>query len=582
MGRKEIKWSLGTSNPREAARLIDFESAKADAIFDAKRREITGSGSKTKPNSPARPMRVLSDEDALSFARQWFIRLDKAETDWWERCGRKLDPDETNEALLERGYLQAALNDSPGVDPRHWDDGSSDVRAFLEESNLTLREDSPAYAQLCKLFREARMESLLRSTDRLQRQPFACYNPLFSETFGHSSVSPKPPGITIQELGEKFVEDQRKAKKAVKTLFAYGIHTRLMAEILGADTPINQVTRTDVERLCDLLETMPSNATKRYPGMSVQEAIKAASAKGDTSRLADNSRRNYFFNMFSVFQYAVETKLLEDNPFNDRLFKQRFTPTQNDGEPDDRAVPFTMTELQKLFSAPLYTGCKDDERGYVKPGPNVIRRGRFWVPLIALFHGLRLNEICQLYTEDVKYDEGELVMEVRTFLDDGPALDKALKNKASKRTVPIHPELLKMGFQEYVNGRQAEIGSHRLFPELRIAKKSGSYGDVFSKWFSRFVVHAIGQKPQATFHSFRHGWRDALREADVSEERVNKLGGWAHRGQHAKYGRAKLIQQLKGEISKVQFRGLDLSHLYTSPVHTVCTGPTRCRERFRQ
>jgi integrase len=257
----------------------------------------------------------------------------------------------------------------------------------------------------------------------------------------------------------------------------------------------------------------------------------------------------------------VKTKALAENSFDDYWLKQRFTPA-NGRENGDETVTFAPAQLKKLFSAPLYTGCEDDGDNFAKPGKRVIRRGRFWVPLIALFHGLRLNEICQLYTQDVRALEGELVLEVRPSLDGGEAHDKRLKNKASTRTVPIHPDLLKMGFAEFVEQRRQDAKSPRLFPELRSAPKSGSYGDIFSKWFTRFLVSTLGEKPRATFHSFRHGWRDALREADVSEERVNKLGGWAHHGQHAKYGRAKLIQLLKVEIGKVRFEGLDLSHLY--------------------
>jgi len=142
------------------------------------------------------------------------------------------------------------------------------------------------------------------------------------------------------------------------------------------------------------------------------------------------------------------------------------------------------------------------------------------------------------------------------------ASDKRIKKPASKRTVPVHPELFKMGFAEYLEQRRQDTNSPRLFPELRVAKKTGSYSDVYSKWFTNFLIHTLGQKPEATFHSFRHGWRSALRNAGVPEERVDMLGGWARKGQSAKYGRAKLVPMLKEEISKATYPSLELSHLY--------------------
>ena len=160
-------------------------------------------------------------------------------------------------------------------------------------------------------------------------------------------------------------------------------------------------------------------------------------------------------------------------------------------------------------------------------------------------------------------EEGELVFEVRVTLETRErAADKRIKKRASKRTVPVHPELFKMEFAEYLEQRRSDTNSPRLFPELRVAAKTGSYSDVFSKWFTNFLVHSLGIKPEATFHSLRHGWRSALRNVGVSDERAKMLGGWARQGQSSKYGHAKLVPMLKGEISKVDYPDLDLSHLY--------------------
>jgi hypothetical protein len=72
-------------------------------------------------------------------------------------------------------------------------------------------------------------------------------------------------------------------------------------------------------------------------------------------------------------------------------------------EPDQTRRKSSPCRLsQAIISAPLYTGCVDDERNFAKPGPNKPRCSRFWVPLIALFCDLRQNEICQLVVSDVR------------------------------------------------------------------------------------------------------------------------------------------------------------------------------------
>jgi integrase len=54
----------------------------------------------------------------------------------------------------------------------------------------------------------------------------------------------------------------------------------------------------------------------------------------------------------------------------------------------------------------------DDESRYARQGAAKPRRSRFWIPLIALFSGMRLNEICQMDTADVQEIEGTLCFSV--------------------------------------------------------------------------------------------------------------------------------------------------------------------------
>ena len=71
---------------------------------------------------------------------------------------------------------------------------------------------------------------------------------------------------------------------------------------------------------------------------------------------------------------------------------------------EDR-YPFSDTQLNKIFGSPLYTGCLNDDAGYAAPGPNRPKGTRFWIPLIGLFQGMRLNEICQLKRTDIERNQ---------------------------------------------------------------------------------------------------------------------------------------------------------------------------------
>lgn len=223
-------------------------------------------------------------------------------------------------------------------------------------------------------------------------------------------------------------------------------------------------------------------------------------------------------------------------------------------------IPFEGEHLKALFNTPLYRGCVDDNSHYNKAGNNHPRRHRFWVPLLGLWTGMRLNEICQLFTDDIELVEGIHVIQVRTDKDGL----KKLKTTQSKRTIPIHHALLKMGFMAYVEKMKSQ-GNTYLFPELPISAShtnSGSRSAIFSKWFNNFLVASDIKEDGLCFHSFRHGFRDACRHADMNDEIVEALGGWKNSDKVMNtYGKGHKLKKLQEEINKIEFEGLDLSHL---------------------
>lgn len=199
----------------------------------------------------------------------------------------------------------------------------------------------------------------------------------------------------------------------------------------------------------------------------------------------------------------------------------------------------------------------DDKKTIIPDGEN---RARFWVPLLGLFTGARCNELCQLLPSDIHQTEGVWVISIN---DEG---DKHVKTKAGIREIPVHPELIKMGFWDYVRQMRRE---KRLFPELK-PNARGAYSDEMSRWFGRFLetvnrtLKAKDRMGQGhVFHSFRHTFRTELRNNDASNEHVLRLGGWERGSSLADhYGTISIKVLEKTMVEKVRYDGLDLSHLY--------------------
>ena len=139
---------------------------------------------------------------------------------------------------------------------------------------------------------------------------------------------------------------------------------------------------------------------------------------------------------------------------------------------------------------------------------------------------------------------------------------KSIKTAASRRKFPIHPELVKMGFLDYIAGQMAS-GSTKVFPELP-AGKNGYRSNRFSRWFNEGFLPKVGAKTEKTkFHSFRHNFRDALRDAVAPIEIVEALGGWTGKSSSGdRYGKGFTPDHLLKYVEQIKYPDLDLSHLY--------------------
>ena len=551
-----IRKSLNTSDPREAVQRVRIESARIHDEFEKLR------GKSRTDAAPPRDLSAISDNEAYNIVFRYFTRLEKVSEDWWTNEASKLEGEELGEALDNLRTDEVVLTGGS----KHYqdEDGSFFLNSFLREQRMVCTPESPTYQKLRELFRRAELENTRRTIDRIERQTVTVHDPLFRDVFAHTQATRNggPSSVTVGDLLRRFAKAQSDAKRSAGTQMTYKIPARIVGEVLGGQTPVVEITPEDIEKLGDLLREFPKNAAQRYPGLTLRQAIAEAKKRGDVERLGPKTLANYFNNIVAIFNFAVEKQIISHNPAKGRLLRESFNQQSDSPKPQ-----FSIDELNQLFRAPLYTGCKNDEGGYAIVGANKPRRGRFWVPLLSLFHGLRLNEAAQLYAEDVKELSGIHYLAIREEREDGSKCDKRLKTKQSRREVPIHPELIRIGFLEFVAARRKDTSSPRLFPELS-AGSTGYFSNPFSKWFARFVETALGHSTNATFHSLRHQFRDATRAARLSVESVARLAGW-ERGdsnqnrQMFDYGRGvELLRMLAEDLAKVNYPGLDLSHLY--------------------
>lgn len=263
-------------------------------------------------------------------------------------------------------------------------------------------------------------------------------------------------GATLGEVYDAYMNDPTRDWSPT-TRMAYGTTRKLVMAILGEATPIRSITRAQCREMIEVLRWLPRNASKLFPNLTPVEIAERSKAEGRDDLINAANINTYVNKLGGVFNWAVKEELLDRNP---AVGLRVPDPTLR----RDKRLPFSMAQLRAIFSAPLYTGCRDDEHGYAIPGPNKPRNARFWIPLVAMFAGLRLNEACQLDVADVRWVEG-IACFVVTERSDEIANDKRLKTDSSERVVPIHSTLIDLGFMSFVERRRS-ADEIKLFAEV--------------------------------------------------------------------------------------------------------------------
>ena len=375
-------------------------------------------------------------------------------------------------------------------------------------------------------------------------------------TLNQSPANPPTSAtVTLGEAYEQYLTDPTHSWSA-RTREAFETSRRMTVAVIGADTPVMTLSRAHCRDYIEVLRSLPRNATKRFPKLSPRQASDRARETGDDEVISVANVNVYLGNLSSFLNWAVNEELLVRN-------SARGLRLHDETAKKDKRLPFSPEQLRTIFNAPLYRGCVDGERGYATPGTQRPRNARFWVPLIGLHTGMRLNEICQLDVTDVRPIDGIQCIVVSEASKVG-SIDKILKTGASQRIIPLHQNLLECGLLQYVD-EQRRAGKTKLFEEIDPGAK-GIRAVAFSKWFTQFLRACGAYRERTCYHSFRHNFRDELRAARIDHDVAMALGGWTDgaigRGNASEnYGQGPRFHALRDAVCKLTFSDSLISHL---------------------
>ena len=293
---------------------------------------------------------------------------------------------------------------------------------------------------------------------------------------------------TLTQAFKDFLASQRggwKANSGMEKSYR-DVFFPFLLSIIG-DIPTSSITKNHANLVVKILLVYPSNKNKKseYEYLQTIDFLNIDTPEED--RLKPITLKKYLTQIGTFFRWLKSsdfTAIDLDTPLKGVKVKKTRAAEQ-------KSV-FSCQDLAKIFNSNEYT------RGLHSTA------SRFWVPLIALYTGARLNEICQLSTNDVRLDEANNRW-VFDFNESDDVEFKSLKRSHHERLVPVHKKLVELGFLDYV--KLVSRNNPRIFPELIYVGDENKYGNAIQRWFNRTYMNAKNcniTTENTSFHSFRH------------------------------------------------------------------------------
>jgi integrase len=242
-------------------------------------------------------------------------------------------------------------------------------------------------------------------------------------------------------------------------------------------------------------------------------------------------------------------------------------------------IPWSAAELSLLFGTDLFTAYAlptFERRGKRFPVARAGMDAAYWIPLLVLFTGARVSEVAQLRISDVQRVDGPdgpasipiLVVTNEPDDDEEGSFATSAKTDQSVRRVPIHRELLRLGFMDYVEAI-ARAGAVQVFPAIARYEGKGAGADL-STWFGEYRRELGIKRRRAGFHTGRHTVRTALADFGATDAQAFAIGGWvgARGPGNSVYLHGLQMAGLREVLDRLNYPGLVLPRVFTVPAWT--------------
>jgi integrase len=262
-------------------------------------------------------------------------------------------------------------------------------------------------------------------------------------------------GELLSYIIEKYIDEKLRTKAwAEKTYLGYKVIYNNLITLLN-DKGFRNIGAVDAQQVKNVLQRLPSNLNKKaeYRDKPINRILKMDIP---SAHLMSIKTINTMLGCYSeLFKWAIKNGYASNNAFDGMLLKDT-------RKARDLRAPFNPNDLKRIFSDSII---RNPHKNWQK-----------WLPILGLYTGARLNELCQLQRKDIAKVEGYWCISIT---DGGN--NQILKSVSSKRVIPIHKKLLDLGFIDYVSST-GSVPNSMIFPDLKLLNER--YSHTPSRWFS--------------------------------------------------------------------------------------------------
>ncbi|MEC9291373.1 MAG: site-specific integrase [Pseudomonadota bacterium] len=379
---------------------------------------------------------------------------------------------------------------------------SNVIQDIKKEAGLEGCNDSDVYDEILKGLAHYNKERV-RLNEELSDPAYTVSN-LMSVNTSHASPISQRGLISLSDAVDRYFKENSNVWTP-STQRDYQTYVRYLYKTLGESVAVGSLSYEQVDLVRDAL---------------------------DAENKAIPTKQKYVSFYRSFFAWCKGQRYCKEPLFDSVKFKGNTGSREVRGFEKDELLSL-YTSLQQYRAA-----CAESKRNKIH---------NYWITMILMFSGARLNEIAQLYVENIHEEDGIRYIEISDRFE-----NQSIKTDSSRRHVPIHLHLVGLGFLEYVESIRQE-GSERLFPELNYQPNRGTYAKNVSRWFNDnkngFLTKLGLKSKHVDMHSLRRTFISVLERADEKEALIASVVGHGKKTITQRYNDGYTLEQKLRAIS---------------------------------